>query len=321
MYRPVTLIAAVATMVFFAAATSACMPETTPTNGTASQHTESFALEQFKLDAFTVLYRFKVTPGENTVIRPVLTHPENASDAGLKTLAQWVAANATKPEANSGTARAVAAINAGYFDPNNGQSASWIELDKKTLANPTQNSRLTENRSLAPYLPQIFDRSETQTLSCNATPGHPNNVVTQRIARHSAPLPTGCVLVQALGAGPALLPDVMTAAADEAFYAPKKGRDPLGILKKNARSALAITPEGQIWFVMVQQTQPNGGLTLPELANWLRAEGALQALALDGGSSSALWTPETGIKLGLVKSDGTRPQRALHSLLVVYAQR
>lgn len=55
-----------------------------------------------------------------------------------------------------------------------------------------------------------------------------------------------------------------------------------------ARSAVARRRDGALLFVIVTSGNGSVGLTLPELAMVLQRQGALDALALDGGGSSAL---------------------------------
>jgi hypothetical protein len=170
-------------------------------------------------------------------------------------------------------------LNAGFFDPNNQKSTSHATINGKVVADPKDNEGLTQNPKLKPYLAAIFDRSEFRRYDCNGT-------VRYDIARHSAPSPPDCKLVDAIGGGPQLLPKLT--AQEEAFFDPTTGRDPIGMGQPNARSAIALTATGDVLLVMAESA-PNGGVSLPQLASWLGKLGAIQALNLDGGSSSSLY--------------------------------
>jgi hypothetical protein len=174
----------------------------------------------------------------------------------------------------------LAVINAGFFDPANGESTSHSTVAGQLAANPENNRRLVENPKLKAYLPAIFDRSEFRRYDCGG-------LVQYAILRHHEGLPSNCRMVDAMGAGPQLLPNL--SATEEAFWDKTTGRDPIGLGQKNARSAIGLTPKGEVILVMVEQTKSGGGLSLPQLAAKLRDLGATSALNLDGGTSCALY--------------------------------
>ena len=205
--------------------------------------------------------------------------------------------------------QASAVINAGFFDPSNQLSTAYITVGGQTVADPQQNDHLMQNSQLAPYLSQILQRSEFRRYRCDQQNRY-------AIAWHQTPTPTGCQLIDALGAGPQLLP-VMT-LTEEAFLARSQGqigRDPLGSSQPNARSAVGIKPDGSVVLVMVQQTSDRPGLSLAALADYLKRLGVEQALNLDGGSSSALFY-QGQTQVG--KFDTGKPgQRPVKSVLLV----
>lgn len=208
----------------------------------------------------------------------------------------------------------IAAINGGYFNPTNQQTTSVIRQNGSLTGDPKANPNLTSNPSLTPYLPRIFDRSELRRYDCAGQPRY-------TIDRHSAPIPQSCQLMDALGAGPQLLPRI--AAIEEAFYAEDQGvilRDPIGIHRPNARSAIGLLPDGSLLLVMVAQgASPQAqGMTLAEVADLLRQEGATQALNLDGGGSSSFWF-DGKTHLGKLDDQGRSVQRPVKSILLVEA--
>jgi hypothetical protein len=142
---------------------------------------------------------------------------------------------------------AIAAINGGYFDPENRKSTAIVVQQGVLVGNPRQNERLMHNPKLAPYLKQILNRTEFRRYHCGQTTHYD-------IVLHSEPLPVGCRLVDALGGGPRLLPKVTL--VQEGFVDSAKGkvlRDPLGSSQPNARSAIGITRDESIVLVMVAQ--------------------------------------------------------------------
>ena len=179
---------------------------------------------------------------------------------------------------------AIAAINGGFFDPSNQQSTAYIVLQGSQVADPQQNDRLMSNPDLAPYLKKILDRSEFRRYQCG-------ELMQYAIAAHSAPTPAGCQLVDALGGGPKLLPTLDLRS--EGFWDEANGtviRDSLGSRQPNARSAIGLTHDGSVIFVMAaQRPSANSGLSLSALADFMQTLGVENAMNLDGGSSSSLF--------------------------------
>ncbi|MEB3206552.1 MAG: phosphodiester glycosidase family protein [Vampirovibrionales bacterium] len=228
----------------------------------------------------------------------------------LMPLSRWAAQQSAQP--------VVAAINGGYFDPQNQKTTSWLSYRGQLLANPTENEHLTTNLTLKPYLNKIFEhRSSLMWAHCDG--GVSVNII-PHIEGDNLGAQLGvrrCGDVSELGGGPQLLPTLTL--EQEGFVG--KNRDPLRANQKLARSAVAILADEKIWLVLVQQTQLTGGMRLSQLAQWLKDHGATQAMALDGGSSSALWTPQTGTIIGALDKNGNRPHRAILSVLAVRVTR
>lgn len=184
-------------------------------------------------------------------------------------------------------AGAAVAINAGFFDPQNDQTTSHVVIDGEVAADPRDNERLMDNPDLAPYLDQILNRSEFRRYRCGS-----EGATQYAIVAHDASVPNDCQLVDAVGGGPQLLPNLT--ATEEGFVATEDGiriRDAIGADQPNARSAVGLTAAGEILFVAVAQRPDvsGSGLSLIELANLMRSLGAETALNLDGGSSTTLY--------------------------------
>lgn len=181
--------------------------------------------------------------------------------------------------------RVIAALNGGFFDPQNHQSTSYAVLQGKLLADPRLNQRLMDNPDLVPYLDKILNRTEFQRHQCGTT-------VRYDIALHNELPPTGCQLVDALGGGPRLLPEIDSVPEGFLDYANGEViRDPLRSSQPDARTAVGITRDGKIIWVMVAQKPgaATSGMSLQELADFIQTLGAEKAMNLDGGSSSSLY--------------------------------
>lgn len=201
------------------------------------------------------------------------------------------------------------AINAGFFDPNNGLTTSYVVKNGALVADPNQNDRLVGNPDLANYMDQILNRSEFRRYDCNGTPSYD-------ITFHQEPVPTGCALVDAVGAGPQLLPQ--DTSVEEGFVDRATNRDALGSQSPNARSAVGLTADGGVVLVMAAQVPgvSPSGMTMAEMAALMGDRGVIKALNLDGGSSSTLIYQGT-THYGRLNAESDRVQRPVKSILWV----
>jgi hypothetical protein len=210
-----------------------------------------------------------------------------AVSPNLRTVAEFAAKN-----------QAIAALNGGFFDAQNQKTTAYLIQNGQIVDNPQDNERLTQNPKLKAYLSKIFNRSEFRRYQCGTTNRY-------AIATHDAPIPEGCQLQDALGGGPRLLPTIT--ATEEGFWAENQGkviRDAIALKQRNARTAIGITSSGDLLWVMAAQKKElgqNSGLSLPELADFIRSQGIQDALNLDGGSSSGMYY-QGKIFLGILKT-------------------
>ncbi|MBW4641959.1 MAG: phosphodiester glycosidase family protein [Goleter apudmare HA4340-LM2] len=205
---------------------------------------------------------------------------------------------------------AKAIFNAGFFDPANQKSTSYIFLQGKLVADPKNNERLINNPNLKPYLNKIFNRTEFRRYLCGQT-------IRCDIAPRSKSVPASCQLVDAIGGGPQLLPELTS--VPEGFVDHTNGRDALGSNQANARTAVGITDDGSVILLMVSQksSTPNkSGISLPALAGLMKTLGIQKAMNLDGGSSSSLYYNGKTF-YGKVDSAGNAIKRPVKSVLLV----
>ncbi len=207
--------------------------------------------------------------------------------------------------------KALAVINAGFFDPINQKTTSTVVIDGREVASPKDNERLVNNPKLSRYLDLILDRSEFMVLQCGTE-------VEYTTAFHSAPIPRECQLSQAVGGGPQLLP--VNSSQQEGFTDYIKGeliRDAIGSQQPNARTAIGLKPDGSVVWVMVAQTKAEiSGMTLDELADLMKGLGVTSALNLDGGTSSSLYA-QGGAVYGKRDEAGQPMKRAVKSMLLL----
>lgn len=216
---------------------------------------------------------------------------------------------------------ALAVINGGFFDPQNGKTTSHLVIQGQTVGDPADNERLMENPNLSPYLSQILNRSEFRSYQCRTSTQTAE--MRYEIAAHDVPdtssadLADRCTLVSLLGAGPQLLPE--DTSFEEGFTDYENGklsRDAIGSMQPNARSAVALKSDGSILLLMAAQRPDAPGMTLAAIAEFARSLGAVQLLNLDGGSSASLYY-DGQTYLGRLDADGNPIQRPVKSVIVV----
>jgi hypothetical protein len=221
-----------------------------------------------------------------TLVIPLSRRPVPAIAPSLATVTQFAEQQG-----------AVAVLNAGFFDPQNQKSTSYVTLNGQQVADPRQNERLMENPNLSPYLDRVLNRTELRRYDCDGENRDGENRDGKNrfdLARHLDQPPENCRVVDAIGAGPQLLPELTL--EQEGFYDTANGtviRDPLGSNQPNARTAVGLMGDKMVWVMVAQKSDGaggiTGGMTLGEVAEWMRQLGVEKAMNLDGGSSSALY--------------------------------
>ncbi len=212
---------------------------------------------------------------------------------------------------------ALAAINGGFFDPANSKSTSYVVRQELLVADPTLNERLMNNPKLVPYLKKILNRTEFRRYLCGQT-------VRYDIALHTEPLLPDCRLVDTLGGGPRLLPELTS--VQEGFLDFSNGeviRDPLRSSQPDARTAVAITRDGSLLWIMVAQkpeAPTNSGMSLQALAAFMKTLGVEKAMNLDGGSSSCFYYKGKTL-YGKVNEKRNLVRRKVKSVLLIQEKR
>lgn len=169
-------------------------------------------------------------------------------------------------------------INGGYFDPNNGKTASFVVIDKKIVSDPRENEALMSNEALKPYMDRILNRGEFRILKCE------KGKLKYDIAYHNDSPLQGCEILHSIQAGPVL--DSRMDLEKEYFLVKNDGvivRDSISASKQVARSAIGLK-ENDIYLFVVTDEHP---MTIEELSEFMKSKGMEKALAFDGGSSTS----------------------------------
>ncbi len=222
---------------------------------------------------------------------------------------------------------ALVVLNGGFFDPHNGKTTSHLTVQGNALSGPGDNERLVDNLAVRPYLDQIFNRSEFRTYRCHTSAQGSAQASAQaselryEISPHdeaTSAIASRCVLVDAIGAGPQLLPKDMS--FEEGFTDYRDGelvRDAIGSMSSNARSAIGIiSSTNEVVLIMAAQRSDAPGFTLMELSDFARTLGVDSLLNLDGGSSSTLYY-DGQVYSARLDVDGNPVERPVKSVVVI----
>lgn len=194
-------------------------------------------------------------------------------------------------------------VNTGFFDFKNNKSVSYVTIYGETAADPTQNTNLTSNKALEPYMDKILNRSEFRILEDK------NKKIKYDIARHNDSVPDGYKLKHAVQGGPGLYPDLLL--EEEFFILKKDGKiisESAAALIKRERTAIGIKNNKVYLFIV---TTP-AAMTLPELADLTKKWGMEKAMGFDGGGSTSLDTKH----LHIASENGTKGRKVKSFLLL-----
>ncbi len=177
-------------------------------------------------------------------------------------------------------------VNAGFFDPKNQKTVSYVTIDGKVVLDPKQNESLMSNAALKPYLPKILNRSEFRILEDN------KGKILYDIASHNDAVPDGYIIKHSIQAGPMLVP--VLKLEEEFFILKRDGKiisESASSLHKYARTAIGIK-NNRVFIIIATNDAP---MTLEELANFARNMGLEKAMAFDGGGSTSFDSQELHI--------------------------
>lgn len=198
--------------------------------------------------------------------------------------------------------KAKLAVNAGFFDPKNEQTISFLTMNGNLCLDPHRNSNLMDNQALKPYMDKILNRSEFRVLECNGK-------IKYDIAPHNQPLEPCCKLKHSVQGGPGLLPQLRL--EEEFFILKKDGRivsQSASSLKKYARTAIGIK-DNNVYIIIATTKVP---MTLEEVSNYAKLLELEKAMAFDGGGSTSIDYGDIHIV-----SDKDETARKLKSFLIV----
>ena len=185
---------------------------------------------------------------------------------------------------------AVAAINGSYFDMKAGNSVCYLRKDgvvidttsTGVLATVSNGAVLIKKGRL-----ELIPWSKQEEKACTLKKG------------------------TVLASGPLMLKDGQVCNLS--------GTNRNFVDTKHPRSAVALTREGKILLIVVDGRRKGKaeGINIPELAHMIRVLGGEDALNLDGGGSSTLWSGELPDK-GIANTPSGSAERKVANSLCVY---
>lgn len=194
-------------------------------------------------------------------------------------------------------------VNAGFFDPKNQKTVSYVVIDGKVVLKPEDNESLMSNKALEPYMDKILNRSEFRIYE------NEKGRLLYDITPHDEKYPQGYTLKHSIQAGPMLFPDLRL--EEEFFVLVKDGKivsESASALHHYARTAIGIR-DNKVYIFIVTTEAP---MTLEELADLTRRWGMQKSMAFDGGGSTSFDSQELHII-----SEKDNQARKLKSFLIL----
>ena len=173
-------------------------------------------------------------------------------------------------------------INAGFFDPKNQKTISYIVTDRNISADPLFNENLFSNPILRQNIEKIVNRTEFRVVDCDGKRSY-------EIVPHKTSVDFACSIETSAQGGPLILPELKL---EEEFFVLKKDgkvvRESASVLEKTARTIIGLkgqAPNQEIHILIITNENP---MTIYEVKTLCEKLGLDRAMAFDGGSSTSL---------------------------------
>lgn len=201
-------------------------------------------------------------------------------------------------------AKAKLTVNAGYFDPENQKSISYVVSDRNTVDDPLVNENLLRNPFLMKNLDKILNRTEFRVVECDNRKFH------YEIVPHKSSVDFGCNIITSAQGGPLVYPQLRL--EEEAFIVKKDGeviRESCSVLHKTARTIIGLKGD-DAHILIITDKHP---MDMYEVHDYVKSLGWDRAMAFDGGSSTSM----NYMNKYNVTSVGDGAGRSLKSFLIV----
>lgn len=170
-------------------------------------------------------------------------------------------------------------VNAGFFDPKNQKTISYIVNDGVTMADPLMNENLMLNPVLRNNIDKIVNRTEFRVIDCDG-------VYHYEIVPHKTQTDFACNVVTSAQGGPMILPELKL---EEEFFVVKDAegkvvRESASMLHKVARTIIGLK-DNNIHILIITDKNP---MTIYEVQDLCKKLGLERAMGFDGGSSTSM---------------------------------
>lgn len=199
-------------------------------------------------------------------------------------------------------------VNAGFFDPANQKTISYIVTDRQTSADPIFNENLNANPLLRQNLNKILNRSEFRIIECFEG----KTSYRYEIMPHNSPIDFACTIVTSAQGGPLVYPELKL---EEEFFVVKDEtgkvvRESASVLHKTSRTIIG-TKDGNAHILIITDEHP---MDLYEVHELCKKLGFDRAMAFDGGSSTSMNYLN---KYDVISTKGDGAGRSLKSFMVI----
>lgn len=196
-------------------------------------------------------------------------------------------------------------VNAGYFDPANKKTISYVTMESQTYEDPMMNENLLGNAFLRKNLNKILNRTEFRIVECDSKYKY-------EMVPHNTPVDFACDMKYAVQGGPLILPQLRL---EEELFVVKDGdkvvRESCSVLHKVARTILGIK-DGDLHILIITDEHP---MDMYEVQALCKELGFERAMGLDGGSSTSMNYLD---KYNIISTKGDGAGRELKSFILVY---
>ena len=198
-------------------------------------------------------------------------------------------------------------VNAGFFDPQNEKTISYIITDKQTTEDPLFNENLMQNPILRRHMDKIVNRTEFRVIQCDD-----DNSWRYEITPHKGSVDFACSVINAASGGPLVYPELKL---EEEFFILKKDgeiiRESASVLHKTSRTIIGLK-NGEAHILIITDEHPMDIYEVHDLCKQLEFD---RAMAFDGGSSTSMNYKN---KIEVVSTKGDGAGRSLKSFMLVY---
>ncbi len=200
-------------------------------------------------------------------------------------------------------------INAGFFDPKNQKSMSYVVNDSQTVEDPIFNENIMANPVLRQNMSKILNRTEFRVLDCDSK-------LKYEIAQHNSKVDFLCSIQTSAQGGPQLLPNLRL---EEEFFIVKDEegnviRESASVLHKTPRTLIGIknleNAKQEVHIFIVTNEHP---MDIYEARDLCASYGLDTAMAFDGGSSTSL----NYKKISVVSTEENSTGRGLKSFMII----